>query len=280
MTSDQRRPATGWHADDRLLTRYAAGDTDHALAASVEAHLLACSRCRAAIATFVESERLDAGWEALIAVVDAPARGPVESLLVRLGVADHTARLLAATPSLRLSWLAAVTVALAFSVLAARVSGDSPLLFLVIAPLLPLGGVAAAYGPGVDPTYEIGLASPLPSGRLLLLRAAAVLTVSALLTTTAGLALPGEAWAAAAWLLPSLGLTLCSLALATAVAPLRAAVGVAVGWVALVTVATQAAADTLVAFRSTGQLIAAVVTVLAAAVLTRRREGLDIRRTA
>lgn len=280
MTSDQTWQTTGWHADDGLLAGYVAGDTDQALAASVEAHLLACSRCRAAVATFVEAERLEAGWEALIATVDAPARGPVESLLVRLGVADHTARLLAATPSLRLSWLAAVTAALVFSVLTAHVGANSPLLFLVVAPLLPLAGVAAAYGPGVDPTYEIGLASPLRSGRLLLLRAAAVLTVSALLATAAGLALPGAAWAAAAWLLPSLGLTLGSLALATAVDPIRAAVAVAVGWVGLVTVATETAADALVVFGSAGQLVAALVAGLAAVALTRRRECFDVRRTA
>jgi hypothetical protein len=34
------------------------------------------------------------------------------------------------------------------------------LLFLVMAALLPVAGVAAAYGPGVDPAYDVGRASP------------------------------------------------------------------------------------------------------------------------
>jgi hypothetical protein len=98
-----------------------------------------------------------------------------ERLLVRLGVADHTARLLAATPALRGSWLLAVAVTLAFAVLAAwaRPGPDAILAFLCVAPLLPLAGIAVAYGPGIDPTYEIGLAAPLRSFRLLLLGAPA-----------------------------------------------------------------------------------------------------------
>ena len=46
--------------------------------------------------------------------------------------------------------------------------------FLALAPLLPLAGVAAAFGAALDPTYEIGLAAPLSAVRLLLLRTVAV----------------------------------------------------------------------------------------------------------
>ena len=49
-----------------------------------------------------------------------------------------------------------------------------------------------AYGPGIDPTYEIGLAAPM-RGLRLLLRAAAVVRASAVLAAAASLALPG--WA-------------------------------------------------------------------------------------
>jgi hypothetical protein len=61
-----------------------------------------------------------------------------------------------------------------FAVLAAQVGSgpDASLAFLTVAPLLPLAGIAMAYGPGIDPTYEIGLAAPMRSLRLLL-RAAA-----------------------------------------------------------------------------------------------------------
>lgn len=135
--------------------------------------------------------------------LDGVRPGPMERTLVRLGIADHVARLLAATPSLRLSWFAALAVALGFAVSAAYTG--AVVVFLVVAPLVPLAGVAAAYGPGVDPTYEIGLASPMRSYRLLLIRALAVLTASMGLAGAAALALPTLNWSTAAWLLPSLG---------------------------------------------------------------------------
>src|SRR5438093_4209165 len=112
---------------------------------------------------------------------DEGPRGPVEAVLVRVGVPDHVARLLAATPSLRISWFGATAVALGFSILAAYGRKD-PLMFLVVAPLLPLGGVAAAFGPGMDPTYEVGLACPVRTSRLLLIRATAVLAATLVLS--------------------------------------------------------------------------------------------------
>ena len=104
---------------------------------------------------------------------------------------------------------------LAFAVWAARGDQQGVYWFLVLAPMLPLAGVAAAYGQGVDPTYEVGLAAPMRSFGLLLIRAVAVLVTTTVIAGLAALALPGLQWTAAAWLLPSLGLTLASLALAT-----------------------------------------------------------------
>ena len=102
---------------------------------------------------------LDAGWERLDAELDAPRPGFLESLLVRIGVADHTARLLAATPVLRRSWLGAVVAVLAITVSSPTPPGraESPAMFLALAPLLPLAGVALSYGPALDPTYEMAV---------------------------------------------------------------------------------------------------------------------------
>ena len=99
------------------------------------------------------------------------------------------------------------------------------MLFLLVAPLLPLAGVAAAYGPLVDPAYELALAAPLGSLRLLLLRAVAVVAVDdAARRWPRALALPGLDWTAAAWLLPSLGAHAARpSALATAIGPGRVA---------------------------------------------------------
>ena len=230
--------AGAWHADGEVLAAYRDGRLDTAGRWSVEAHLTSCAACRLQARALVDPARLRRLRATLVEAVDVPRTGMVERLLVRLGVADHTARLLAATPALRGSWLLAVAATLAFAVLAAWVSRgpDATLGFLCVAPLLPLAGIAVAYGPGIDPTYEIGLAAPLRSLRLLLLRAATVLGTSTLLAAAASLALPRLGWGAAAWLLPSLGLTACSLALATTVEPLRA-IGITAGaWVAALVV--------------------------------------------
>src|SRR4029450_5981448 len=95
----------------------------------------------------------------------------------------------------------------------------SPVWLLAVAPLLPLAGVAAAYGPGVDPTFELALTAPMRGLRLLLIRAAAVLATTTLLAAGASVALPGFGLRAVGWLLPSLALTLASLAPATFVEP-------------------------------------------------------------
>jgi putative zinc finger protein len=262
-----------WHADEEVLAAYRDGRLDVAGAWSVEAHLTSCAACRLHTATLVDPARLRRVRAALIEAVDVPRAGVVERLLVRLGVADHTARVLAATPALRGSWLLAVAATLAFAVLAAwlRDGADANLWLLCVAPLLPLAGIAVAYGPGIDPTYEIGLAAPVRSFRLLLLRAATVLGTSTVLAAAASLMLPGFGRGAAGWLLPSLGLTVCSLALATMVEPLRA-VGVTAGaWVVAVVVTVAPPPPSSVLFSAAGQVAFATLALLAAVVVLVRR---------
>jgi hypothetical protein len=267
-----------WHVDPEALTAYAHGTIDEVSAFSVEAHLLACAGCRERVRELVDGGRLELVWAEIEGLVDAPVRGPVERLLLRVGVSEHLARLLAATPSLTLSWLAAVALALAFAVVAAYESERGLLVFLALAPLLPLAGVAAAYGPGLDPTYEIGLASPLRSFRLLLIRATAVLTTTTALAAIASLALPQIDWRIAAWLLPALGLTTLSLAFATYVSPLWASGALAFLWIALVTLTATAGDDRFAAFRPPAQLTFLAATLAAAVVVARRREAFETRR--
>ena len=267
-----------WHADADLLERYAADALDDARAYSLEAHLLGCERCRAQLAPTADRPQLDRIWESVAEAVDPPVPGIVERGLLTFGVREHVARLLAATPSLRLSWLAAEAIALGFALLAAtsavgtRKEEVALLLFLVVAALLPVAGVAVAYGRGVDPTFEVGLAAPMRSFRLLLIRSTAVLGTCAIIAGAASWALPGPAWSAPAWLLPSFGLTLATLALSTYVRPLGAASIVAMSWLVITTVAAYRLQDQLATFRGDGQLFFVMVIVVSTWVLAQRRD--------
>jgi hypothetical protein len=183
--------------------------------------------------------------------------------------------LLAATPSLRASWFVAQAIALGFAVAAARnatgVEEDLALfLFLFLAALVPVAGVAVAFGPGVDPTYEIGTAAPIRSDVLLALRTTAVLVTSVLISACAAAAMPAMGILDVAWLLPSLGLTLATLALGTWLRPMVAAVSVGLVWVGVVGLATLATHDRLAVFGAMGQLLCVGAIVVAGIVLARR----------
>jgi len=194
-----------WHLDPALTQGYVEGSLSGARAASVEAHLLACEQCRESVAAEVPATRLASVWVGVQNAVDAPRASWVERLLGRLGVQPEEARLLAAAPSLRISWLLSICVVMGF-VGAAPLSLDRNTLgFLVLAPLIPVLGVACAYGRGVDPTYEMTRATPYPAGRLLLLRAAAVLVASIAVMVPLGFVL-SRGWQPLGWLLPSLAL--------------------------------------------------------------------------
>ena len=266
---------TTWHADPAALAAYVEGSLDDVRASSLEAHLLTCDRCREGIATSTAADAIDHVWGSIVDTIDTPHRSAVERLLLALRVPEHLARLLVATPSLRLSWLVAEALALGFAVIAANgTSGQDEelvlFLFLAVAALLPVAGVAVAFGPGIDPTYEVAAAAPMPADRLLLIRAAAVLASSVSITALAALALPDLDAIAAAWLLPALGLTAATLALGTWVRPLVAAASVALTWVLFAAAAAVSTQDRLAAFRPAGQVACLAVIAASAAVLAHR----------
>jgi hypothetical protein len=267
-----------WHGDTMLFEAYATGEIDGARALSLEAHLLECGSCRDGVARAADLERLEDVWTALSQQLDAPHPTLVERSLRLFGVPDHVARLLAATPSLRLSWFGAIAIALGFAVAAAHAGTQGILVFLLVAPLVPVAGVATAYGRGMDPTYEIGVAAPMRGLRLLLLRSVAVLCASLVLGGAAALALPTVTWTSAAWLLPSLALSATTLALSTVWPPMVAAASVGLAWIAIVVAAESLSSQTFAAVRPPGQLASIVVLSIAVVVLLSRRERLESRR--
>jgi hypothetical protein len=273
-----RGEAMTWHVDTELFEAYEQGRLDPSRVMAVDAHLQVCPLCRGAVP--IDMVWLDQSWELVLEAIHTPAPTPVRRTAERLGLPEHRFRLLAATPALRWSWLAATAAVLTFGV-AAAYTGDAGaratlLLFLVFAPILPVLAVATAYGPPVDPMHEITSTTPSAGPSLVLWRATAVVGVSMAMGVVASALLPGPGWYAVAWLLPAFLLCVSSLALATVMAlPLAAAV-LGGAWLTVIgVVAGTGGGVRPTAFgpaAQTGYLLAAAV---AAAVLTVRRRRLD-----
>ncbi|MFC9115145.1 MULTISPECIES: zf-HC2 domain-containing protein [Streptomyces] len=279
MTYEDKR----WHVPEDDLRAYARAELEPPALWSADTHLTACAHCRAVLAALGDPVSLDTAWERLDAELDAPRPGLLESLLLRIGVADHTARLLVATPALRRSWLGAVAAVLVLTVAVAvgNAGGGRVMLFLALAPLLPLVGVALSYGPAVDPTYEMAVVAPMHGFRLLMIRTVAVLTAGLGLNGLATLALPGYGLLALSWLLPALALITTALALSARLGPVLAPSLVGGGWIALLLTADavrDGGQQTLAPFTAAGQGVSAAVAVLAAGLLVLLRDRFDLHR--
>jgi hypothetical protein len=268
---------TTWHADDALLSDYADGTTDYVLSASIETHLMSCAMCRSKVGATVDAHRVETLLAGAVDRIDAPSRGVVERVLCRLGVRPDTARLLVATPLMRASWLSAVLVVLAFATIAARSDPRGVIIFLTLAPLAPVVGVATAFGMYNDPSQDVGLATPYPAFRLLLLRAVAVVATTAIAAGLVRLVLPDVGGAAWAWLLPALALTGVTLAASQWVDLSIAAAVITGAWVCSVVVLR---ADDLPVFGKAGQVVFLIIGLASAAELHRHRDRLNPRRSA
>jgi hypothetical protein len=281
-TSSANEPTQSWHVDDDALSRYAAGRVSAAVAASTEAHLTTCAACRTRLAPAVPAPRLDAIWDEVEQRVDTLTLPWFERALVRLGMGEDTARLLAATPSLTMPWLVSVAASAFFAAVAADVSSRGLFAFLTLAPMLPVAGVAAAYGRDADPAHEIAVASPYSMLRLLLLRSVTVVATTIVLTGLAGLLLADRGWAAAGWLLPAAALTAATLLLSARLSPVWAAAAVLGTWVVGVGIAWQSTGSRLAAFGEVGQGVAVAVTLICLGLLVAQRHtfAFDTRRTA
>ncbi|MEU9666600.1 zf-HC2 domain-containing protein [Streptomyces bobili] len=267
-----------WHVAEEDLRAYARGELTAPLLWSADTHLAGCAECRSRLAGAADPVALDEAWERLDAELDAPRPSLAERLLMRLGVADHTARLLTATPVLRRSWLLAVLSLLVMTVLAVHLV-DRPALFLALAPLLPLGGVALSYGPALDPSYEMAVVAPMHGFRLLMIRTVAVLTAGLAFNGLATLALPEYGLLALTWLLPALALTATGLALTPRLGPVLAPGLVGGAWVTLLAVVQSQAPSgtTLVPFTAAGQSASAAIAALATVLLYQTRDRFDAR---
>ena len=268
---------TEWHASPALLARFASDPAglDDVTASSVESHLVACAACRGHLAAAAPFD-VAASWDAVADRIDRPRATVFERLLEHLGFGSGTTRLVGATPGLWLAGLAAVAVLSVVAALVSRTAGAiGP--FLVLAPLVPLAGVAAAFAPAADPAGETGVATPLHGVGLALRRAAIVVATTFVLLASAALVVPGVGAESAAWVLPALAMVLGSLALGTWWRVEVCSAGLAIVWMAS-TGAVRVIegyriplADTA-AFGTGGQAFALIVMLLAGAVLAARSD--------
>jgi hypothetical protein len=283
----------GRHAGEDLLASYAAGMVGPAAAWSVEAHLTRCASCRSALSAQVDADRLARNRSALLVRAAIGDGGRVRRLLCRCGVPDHLLRLLAATPSLRRSWLLSIVGVLA------AVAGEAAAVrhgwipggrhvgpvgyqdaaavapFLLVAPLLVLAGVAAAFLPRFDPAYQLAAAAPFSGFTLLLVRAVSALGGALVPVAAAAFALPGPGWLPVALLLPSLALCGFALAAATVMDPRAATVTAGVLW-ALPAMLLAVDHVPLAIVQRNAQSACAAVIIASAVVLLVRRDRFEL----
>jgi hypothetical protein len=223
----------GWHAAETELSGYVVGSTPPMLAASIEAHLLACAGCRARLARLAgETERTQA-WERLADSIDRPSPRLVE----RLPGQHWLARSTIATPAMLWSALAAVVLVGLVPLLTALLAADAGLLaLLIVAPLAPVAAVAIAYRGWADPVGEMSLAAPAAGLRLVAMRALVVSLVALPLSFAVFWVV--DRWVedipmsvVAAWCLPGLALAaLVLLAGTTRFDPVVVAAVVSAAW--------------------------------------------------
>ncbi|MGP7996810.1 MAG: hypothetical protein ACLPKI_05690 [Streptosporangiaceae bacterium] len=168
---------------------------------------------------------LDRVWVGVAAEVWHRRPGPVERLAGRLLRSPGLARALLTTPSLLLGWVIASAVVLGIGTLVTLRTG-TPLVPL-LAPAVAAAGIAYAYGPGIDPAWELTQSMAIGDRMVLLVRALAVFGLNAIFGLIASAASGTAAAVTFGWLVPMTAV--CALALAAATVARSANVGVLVG---------------------------------------------------
>ena len=192
-------------------------------------------------------------WLGVATAVWRRRPGLVERLAGRALRSPGLARALVTTPSLLLGWVIASVVVLAAGAFATLGTG-TPFVAL-FAPALAAAGIAYAYGPGIDPAWELSQSMAVSYRMVLLVRVLAVFALNAALGLAASAASGTAAAVTFGWLIPMTAMS--ALALAAATVTRSATAGVATGLAAWATtvlsarsasgqVATAVASSTLV----------------------------------
>lgn len=196
---------------------------------------------------------LDRVWAGVAATVWRRGPGRVERLAGRLLRSPGLARSLLTTPSLLIPWLIATVVVLGAG--AAATLGTGQPLVALVAPAVAGAGIAYAYGPGIDPAWELSRSMAIGDRMILLVRALGVFAVDAVLGIAASVVSGTAVGITFGWLVPMTAVS--ALAMATATLTRSANAGVAAGlagWTIMV-LSGQAAAGRLSAAVSDSFLV-------------------------
>ncbi len=195
-------------------------------------HVAGCAHCQARASLEGMDVNLEKVWMGVATEVWARPVGGLERWVASL-LGPGLARALVTTPSLVLSWILATAAVLAVGVLLTE-STDQPLVAL-LAPALAGIGIAYAYGPGVDPAFELSQTMAISDRMVLLVRGLAVFGVNAVLGLIASLFTAQAVGLTLYWLVPMT--TVAAMALAAAALARSANVGVGSalsGWAIIV----------------------------------------------
>jgi len=107
--------------------------------------------------------------------------------------------------------------------------------FVLLGPLLPLAGLALSYSPSLNADYELVVASPYPTMRLLLRRAAVFLALAAPVLVWCGHRLAGVQFGERV-LVHAATVDAVGLALSTLIHPTLSAAGLSLAWSSLIQV--------------------------------------------
>ncbi|MEU0881396.1 zf-HC2 domain-containing protein [Lentzea sp. NPDC005914] len=249
---------TADHPGSDLLSRYERGaDIAADELWAVESHLETCAPCRARL---TPDPLADAVWTGLAPLLDRTPQMP----------RARRRRLTWVSPMAG-PWLAMILLVTFVALLLDRISSATPdgiSLVLLIAPVLPVLGVAASWGRALDPAYELTAATPRAGLPLVLRRTASVLVV-----VMPGLVVAGWVTGAslAAWLLPCLTFTAGTLALGGLIGVTRAAITLIALWTVAIVAPTIALARTSVVFHPAAMPFWAALLALGLLVIALRR---------
>jgi hypothetical protein len=204
---------------------------------------------------------LDRVWIGVAAQVWRRQPGPAERTAGRLLRSPGLARALLTTPSLLLPWLIASVAVLAVGAAATRGSGE-PLVAL-LAPGVAGAGIAYAYGPGIDPAWELSRSMAVSDRMVLLVRAFAVFAVNTVLGLAASFASGTAAALTFGWLIPMTAVCALALAAATAVRSPNAGVAAGVAGWTITLLSGQAATGQFTVVLSASALVPAYLAVAA-----------------